>query len=32
MTFALLAARMLLEHFRGVHSPDHDLFAFGRYR
>jgi glycine/D-amino acid oxidase-like deaminating enzyme len=31
MTFALLAARMLLEQWQGIHSPDHDLFAFGRH-
>ena len=30
MTFAALAARILVEQWRGVHSPDHDLFAFGR--
>jgi glycine/D-amino acid oxidase-like deaminating enzyme len=30
MTFAALAARVLLEQWRGVRSADHDLFAFGR--
>lgn len=30
MTFSFLAARMLLERFQGLTSPDHDLFAFGR--
>lgn len=30
MTFAALAARVLLEQWRGVTSPDHELFAFGR--
>ena len=30
MTFAALAARLLLEQWRGRSSPDHDLFAFGR--
>jgi glycine/D-amino acid oxidase-like deaminating enzyme len=30
MTFAALAARILLEQWRGVTSPDHQLFAFGR--
>lgn len=30
MTFATLAARILVEQWRGVTSPDHDLFAFGR--
>jgi len=32
MTFGFLAARMLLEQWQGVHSADHDLFAFGRHR
>jgi glycine/D-amino acid oxidase-like deaminating enzyme len=32
MTFGFLAARMLLERWQGIHSPDHDLFAFGRHR
>jgi len=30
MTFAALAARVLLEQWRGVRSADHELFAFGR--
>ena len=30
MTFAALAARVLLEQWRGVSSADHQLFAFGR--
>ena len=30
MTFATLAARVLLEQWRGVQSADHELFAFGR--
>jgi glycine/D-amino acid oxidase-like deaminating enzyme len=30
MTFAALAARLLLEQWRGEHSADHALFAFGR--
>jgi glycine/D-amino acid oxidase-like deaminating enzyme len=30
MTFGFLAARMLLEQWQGVHSPDHDLFGFSR--
>jgi glycine/D-amino acid oxidase-like deaminating enzyme len=30
MTFGSLAARVLLEHWQGVRSPDHDLFAFSR--
>ena len=30
MTFSFLAARMLLERFQGLTSPDHDLFASGR--
>jgi len=32
MTFASLAARILLEHWQGVRSADHALFAFGRFR
>ena len=32
MTFAFLAARMLLERWQGIESADHDLFAFGRHR
>ena len=32
MTFAALAARVLLEQWRGVKSADHELFAFGRPR
>ena len=32
MTFASVAARMLLEQWQGVRSPDHRLFAFGRFR
>jgi glycine/D-amino acid oxidase-like deaminating enzyme len=32
MTFGFLAARMLLEQWRGIDSPDHALFAFGRHR
>jgi len=32
MTFAALAARVLLEQWRGVASPDHPLFAFSRTR
>ncbi len=30
MTFATLAARILLEQWRGIASPDHQLFAFNR--
>ena len=30
MTFAALAARVLLEQWRGVRSSDHELFAFSR--
>jgi glycine/D-amino acid oxidase-like deaminating enzyme len=30
MTFAALAARILLEQWRGIASPDHALFAFSR--
>jgi len=32
MTFGFLAARLLLERWQGVHSPDHALFAFDRLR
>jgi glycine/D-amino acid oxidase-like deaminating enzyme len=32
MTFGFLAAQMLLEHWQGIPSPDHDLFGFGRFR
>lgn len=32
MTFASLAARLLLEHWRGIRSPDQHLFRFGRLR
>jgi glycine/D-amino acid oxidase-like deaminating enzyme len=32
MTFGVLAARMLLEQWRGESSPDHRLFRFGRLR
>lgn len=32
MTFASLAARLLLEQFQGVRTADHALFAFGRFR
>jgi len=32
MTFGFLAARMLLDYWRGIKSPDHALFAFGRMR
>lgn len=32
MTFAYLAARMLLDRWQGVRSSDHELFAFGRGR
>ena len=32
MTFAALAARILLEQWRGAASPDHALFAFNRSR
>jgi glycine/D-amino acid oxidase-like deaminating enzyme len=32
MTFGFLAARMLLEQWRGITSPDHQLFAFGRHK
>jgi glycine/D-amino acid oxidase-like deaminating enzyme len=30
MTFASLAARLLLEHWHGERSPDHPLFHFSR--
>ena len=30
MTFAALAARILVEQWRGITSPDHELFAFNR--
>jgi glycine/D-amino acid oxidase-like deaminating enzyme len=30
MTFAALAARVLVEQWRGIRSPDHELFAFNR--
>jgi glycine/D-amino acid oxidase-like deaminating enzyme len=32
MTYGALAARLLLEQHRGVVTPDHALFAFGRFR
>lgn len=32
MTFGFLAARLLLEQYRGIRSSDHDLFAFARTR
>jgi glycine/D-amino acid oxidase-like deaminating enzyme len=32
MTFGFLAARLLLERWRGVQSRDHALFEFGRVR
>ena len=32
MTFAFLAARLLLERWQGVSSRDHTLFEFGRHR
>ena len=32
MTFACLAARLLVEQWKGHRSSDHDLFAFGRGR
>jgi len=32
MTFAFLAAKLLLDWYRGDRSPDHRLFAFGRNR
>ena len=30
MTFAALAARMLVEQWSGISTPDHALFAFTR--
>lgn len=32
MTFGFLAARLLLEQFKGIRSGDHRLFAFNRFR
>jgi glycine/D-amino acid oxidase-like deaminating enzyme len=32
MTFAFLAARLLLEYWQGIASPEQRLFAFGRFR
>jgi len=32
MTFGYLAARLLLERWQGISSPDHELFAFNRLR
>jgi glycine/D-amino acid oxidase-like deaminating enzyme len=32
MTFGSLAARLLLEYWRGTRSADQDLFSFGRLR
>jgi glycine/D-amino acid oxidase-like deaminating enzyme len=32
MTFGILAARLLLEHWQGIRSRDHELFRFGRLR
>ena len=32
MTFAFLAARLLLDGLLGRRSADHDLFSFGRHR
>jgi hypothetical protein len=32
MTFSLLAARLLLEQWRGRATRDHELFSFGRFR
>jgi len=32
MTFSFLAARLLLEQWRNIRSPDHRLFSFGRAR
>ena len=32
MTFGCLAARMLLEQFKGIRTADHQLFAFNRFR
>ena len=31
LTFGFLAARFLLEQWRGITSPDHSLFSFGRF-
>lgn len=31
MTFAALAARILVEQWQGIRSKDHDLFAFNRF-
>jgi glycine/D-amino acid oxidase-like deaminating enzyme len=30
MTFGFLAARLLVEQWHGIHSPDHGLFGFQR--
>jgi len=32
MTFGSLAARLLLEQWRGIRSPDQRLFRFGQLR
>ena len=32
MTFGMLAARVLLERWHGITSPDHALFEFARLR
>ena len=32
MTFSLLAARLLLDQWRGRVTRDHELFSFGRFR
>ena len=32
MTFGTLAARMLLEQWLGIETPEHALFSFGRHR
>ena len=32
MTFGFLAARLLLDAFHGHWHPDHELFAFNRFR
>ena len=32
MTFSFLAARILLEQWHGVETPDHRLFRFARVR
>jgi glycine/D-amino acid oxidase-like deaminating enzyme len=32
MTYGFLAARLLLDWFRGIQSADYRLFAFGRHR